>query len=287
MSQPNKEDLLARAAAGADQINAILGQAGGSPSEIPGIPEPPDDLVTLPGGILRGEAFVRTAQVRELNGSDEEALSKALKAGNLVHFMDTLVTRGTVKVGSETATPELLKKLLIGDRDELALRIRIATYGETFSTDAWECPHCKDVIPLNFSLIEDVSRRTLNDASDVRFEVELRKGARAKVRLPNGADQEYLFVDPKWTASQRNSRLLERCVVSYIDPHGQEYQVVTQPSIVLNLGIPDRQRIVSEIAKRQPGPRYNEVTFKHEGCGNEVTLALGIADLFRDLILFL
>jgi hypothetical protein len=283
---PSKEDLLAKAQAGAEQIRAVLEQSGGS-SGIPVMPEPPGDLVALPGGIQRGDAWVRTAQVRELNGSDEEALSKALKSGNIVHFMDTLVSRGTVQVGSEDATRDLLKQLLIGDRDELALAIRIATYGDTFSTDAWECPACKDVIPLNFSLTEDVARKRLADPADARFMVPLRKGAKALVRLPSGADQEYLYVDPSWTPSQRNSRLLERCVMSYTDPAGHEHQVVAQPSIVMSLSIPDRQAIVREISKRQPGPRYNEVTFAHDGCGNEVTLALGVADLFRDLVLFL
>jgi hypothetical protein len=283
---PSKEDLLAKAQAGSTRIQAVLDQAQGV-GNLPVMPEPPDDLVALPGGIQRGVTLVRTAVVRELNGSDEEALSKALKSNNLVHFMDVLVTRGTEKIGAEDATRDLLKQLLIGDRDELALAIRIATYGETFSTDEWECPACREVGYLNFSLIEDVKRRTLADPADAQFEVDLRKGAKARVRLPNGGDQEYLYVDPSWTPAQRNSRLLERCVISYTDPAGHEHQVVSRPSIVMSLPIPDRQRIISEISKRQPGPRYNEVTFKHDGCGNEVTLALGIADLFRDLILFL
>jgi hypothetical protein len=264
---PSKEDLLAKAQAGSTRIQAVLDQAQGV-GNLPVMPEPPDDLVALPGGIQRGVTLVRTAVVRELNGSDEEALSKALKSNNLVHFMDVLVTRGTEKIGAEDATRDLLKQLLIGDRDELALAIREVGY-------------------LNFSLIEDVKRRTLADPADAQFEVDLRKGAKARVRLPNGGDQEYLYVDPSWTPAQRNSRLLERCVISYTDPAGHEHQVVSRPSIVMSLPIPDRQRIISEISKRQPGPRYNEVTFKHDGCGNEVTLALGIADLFRDLILFL
>lgn len=270
------------------EIEAILNSA--APEDpIPDAPEPPDDLVKLPGGITRNGASVKTATVRELNGMDEEALSKALRSNNLIHFMDVLISRGTVSIGSEHASRDLLKSLLIGDRDELALAIRIATYGDKIDIENWECPHCKSILPISFSLNDedDIPRRRLDNPADTVFEVELRKGAKAKVRLPNGFDQEYIFEDANHTTAQRNSRMLEKCVLSYTNPEGRETQVVIQPSIVLSLSIPDRQKIIAEIAKRQPGPRYNEVKFRHDECGNEVALALGVADLFRELVLFL
>lgn len=278
--QQNRIDPLADPQAANDQIDSLL-------NEIPEVPEPPDDLVRLPGGFLRKGEVVRTAVVRELNGSDEEALSKALKSKSSVHFTDVLVSRGTVEIGGEPATKETLKRLLIGDRDELVLAIRKATYGDTFSYDQWQCPICGTVTPISLSLTDDIKRKKLEKPEDTVFEVELRKGAKAKVRLPNGADQDYLFEDENWTTAQRTSRLLTRCVMTYTDPEGQEFQLVTQPSLVLNLSIPDRQKIVAEIAKRQPGPKYNEIKFTHAECGNEVVLALGVTDLFRDLILFL
>lgn len=269
------------------QVEAALNGAGGQ-SEIPEAPEPSDGFVRLPGGLVRNGEVIRTATVRELNGMDEEALSKALRVGDPVHFTDVLISRATETLGNEAATKENLKNLLIGDRDELVIGVRIATYGATLTIDQWQCPQCKTITPISFSLLDDIERRTLeNPAEDGVFEVELRKGAKARVRLPNGSDQDYMFENPDWTTSQRTTRMLTRCVMTHTDPSGHEFQVVAMPSIVLGLSIPDRQKIVAEIAKRQPGPQYNGVKFQHQECGNEVVLALGVADMFRDLINFL
>lgn len=257
----------------------------------PQIEDAPDDLVKLPGGLIRGGKVDRTATVRELDGLDEEALSRALKTqgvAGVFHFMDTLIACGTVSIGDEPADRETLKSLLIGDRDELALAIRVATYGPDMVIEQWVCPHCGSQSDISFSLTEDVDRRTLADpAGDQTFEVSLRKGAKALVRLPSGRDQEALFENDTWTTAQRNTKLLSLCVMSYTDPSGQQFNVMAFPSVVTKLSIPDRQKLIQEISERQPGPRYNEVKFTHEECGNEVVLALGVRDLFRDLILFL
>lgn len=142
---------------------------------------------------------------------------------------------------------------------------------------------------INFTLTDDViERRELEDpAEDSIFRVSLRKGGSVVVRLPNGADQDALFEDEKWTTAQRNTVLLSRCIMTVIDSAGQEFSMAAFPSMSRNLSIPDRQAIIRQINQRQPGPRYNEVKFTHDECQNAVTLALGVRDLFRDLILFL
>lgn len=282
----SREDALANPGTTNADVDAILNGAGVNPA--PELEDPPADQVKLPGGLVAsGGKVLRTAVVRELNGSDEEALSRALQPpGSVFHFMDTLISRGTVQVGNVPATPEVVKNLLIGDRDELALAIRIATYGDEMSIERWQCPACGKLSDIAFSLAEDVERKTLKDGENP-FEVRLRKGASARVRLPNGADQDALFEDESWTTAQRNTILISRCVLSYTSPEGQEFNMAAFPSMSLNLSIPDRAKIIREISERQPGPRYNEVRFTHDECKNEVVLALGVRDLFRDLIAFL
>lgn len=282
-----RDDALANPGLANAEINSAIDKAGVSAA--PEIEDAPDDLVNLPGGLIRGGTAIRTAQVRELNGSDEEALSRALQSGSIFHFMDTLIERGTVSVGGITANRDLLKSLLIGDRDELALAIRRVTYGQSMEIEQWICPACNGKSDISFTLTDDVIKRVaLKDpAEDGVFEVALRKGAKARVRLPNGADQDALFEDPNWTTAQRNTIMIARCVMTYTDTAGQQFNMAAFPSIALNLTIPDRAKIIREITSRQPGPRYNEVKFTHEECQNEVTLALGVRDLFRDLLLFL
>lgn len=279
---PSREEVLADPA----KANAELLAA--TSSIPPEAPDAPDDIVRLPGGLVRGGNVIRTAQVRELNGSDEEALSRAFQSGSGYRFIDTLIERGTVKVGDITADRDLVKSMLIGDRDALALGIRIVTYGDVMDIERWMCPSCGKMSDIKFSLKDDIETVTLKDpAEETVFEVKLRKGAKARVRLPNGADQDALFADEDWTPAQRNTVLISRCVLTYTDPTGQQFNMAAFPSMALSLSIPDRQKIISEISKRQPGPRYNEVKFTHDECGNEVTLALGVRDLFRDLVLFL
>ena len=282
-----REDALASPEKTNADIGALLNEAGVNPQ--PPIEDPPDDTVKLPGGFVQGKVR-RTAVIRELDGSDEEALSRALRSNSGVafHFMDTLITRGTVSVGDLAATPEVLKSMLIGDRDELSLAIRVATYGDEFVIEQWICPFCEQKSDLSFSLATDIDRKVLKDpATDSVFEVKLRKGASVRVRLPNGEDQEALYEDDSWTTSQRNTILLSRCILNYTDSGGQEFNMAAFPSLSLKLSIPDRQKVVKEIGQRQPGPRYNEVKFTHDECKNQVILALGVRDLFRDLILFL
>lgn len=280
---PTREEALASPGKTNADTAAVIGGSA------PVIEEAPDDLVRLPGGIVKAGKTYRDAIVRELDGEDEEALSKALRSGSIFHFMDTLIERGTVAVGDLPATPDLLKSLLIGDRDELALAIRKATYGEAMDIEQWICPACGKQSDISFTLTPDVIERTVlgDPAKDAYFDVKLRKGAKARVRLPNGADQAALFEDESWTTAQRNTILLSRCVIEYTNPDGEKFSVPAFPSLVLTMSIPDRAKIIKEITKRQPGPRYNEVRFTHDECQNEVVLALGVRDLFRDLILFL
>ena len=86
------------------------------------------------------------------------------------------------------------------------------------------------------------------------------------------------------TAPQRNDVMLSKTIETYTDPRGQTHLIAGFPSMVRQMSAPDRQAILRELTIRQPGPRYNEVSFNHDECGQEVTLALGITDLFRDLI---
>jgi hypothetical protein len=153
----------------------------------------------------------------------------------------------------------------------------------------WICPECGGKVDkITFSLSDDVTRKTLRSPADESvFEVELRRGASARVRLATGAVQVAVFEDPDLNAPKRNDILLSKCVETYTDSRGESHLIAGFPSMVRKMSSPDRQKILRELTERQPGPRYNDVRFDHEGCGKEVSLALGITDLFRDLLLAL
>lgn len=261
------------------RINDIIAQVTGS-VQLPVIPDASGDLVTLLDG--------RTATVKELNGADEEALARAMKSNNTFHFIDTLLQRGVTTIAGRTPTPDMLGKLMLGDRDELLLAIRCATYGDEFSLDGWVCPYCGGQTDITFSLASSIERIpldfTVSDKGEPVFEHALRRGAVASVRFPNGDDM-LACSDPKWTATERNSEMLRRCVKSITKENGQVINVQAWPSAIAEMNIPDRRAIIEAIGEKSPGPRYTAIQFVHGECQKEVTLALSILDLFRDLLL--
>lgn len=280
-----REEVLANPAEAQSALDAA---AKAAKSPMPVAEFPPDDLVTLPGGLTYKGELIRRVTVRELNGEDEDALARAIQNPNPYHFLDTLLSRGVERIG--TLSPEtsqaLLSDLLTGDRDEIILGIRRVTYGDAVEVFGWTCPLCgKAVDKIEFSLTEDVDRKTLKDpAAETVFDLPLRKGATAKVRLATGAVQTAVFEMPDLTSPQRDDIMLSKCIETYTDPGGQVHLIPGFPSMVRKLSAPDRRTILQALSERQPGPRYNEIGFNHEECGGAVTLALGITDLFRDLI---
>ncbi len=244
------------------------------------------DLVTLPGGLIINdsgrERVVTTAQVRELTGADEESLGRALAAENPFHVMNVLLEAGVVKLGEEKPedTRELLKELLIGDRDAIMLGVRAATYGSEIEVKGWECPNCGEKIDATFDLADDVETKTLKHPSEAEFDVKLRNGAVAHVRLPNGEDQFSVGELSKRPMAERDTRLLERCVETVTDSDGQVRVMMAAPYMARDMGMADRRKITGELSKRQPGPAYNAVKFTHETCGKEVALSFNLGDLF-------
>lgn len=242
------------------------------------------DIVELPGGLVQGNEVIRTARVRELTGEDEEKLYKAIAANNPFHFMNTLLECGTLQIGDEpeAETRTLLKSLLIGDREQIILGIRRVTYGDEVTVVDYTCPECEGTTAqITFEISDDITVKKLDNPRDeIEFDVKLRKDAVARVRLPNGSDQQALTDQSDATLAERNTIMLQRVVQNITDANGTIHTLAGEPSLALKMGIADRRKILREIANRAPGPRYNDVRFTHENCGKEVGLAVDLGDLF-------
>lgn len=249
--------------------------------EPPSIEPPRDGLVRLPGGLPMADGSVRyDAEVQELNGAHEERLVKIRNSGDAARFVHALLACGVVSVGGEKVTDEILDELLVGDREFLVLAIRDATYGPEIEVGTTVCDSCEEVFDLVVNT-EDIMIRRLS--GERQFDVPLRKGGRASVRLPNGADQEAYLQDQNLTDAERNTILLSRCVVTLTDKDGEPHSVPGFPSLVRDgLGIRDRQAILKAINERQPGPRYDEVEHTHE-CGGKNKAFVGLVHLFPGL----
>lgn len=288
-NRTTREELLANPGA----ANAAVADAIAVKVDKPVIALPPSDIVTLPGGVIYRGEVIRTAQVQELKGTHEEALARALQPPigsdktNWANFLTVLLECGTVKFGDLDIHPkELLKDACLGDRDALILAIRSVTYGDEVDLPGWQCPACGGQTDLCISLTDGtIEVVTLDDArKDSVFDVSLRKGRTASVRLATGSDLQVMYEQEDLTNAERESIMLSRCLQKITDADETEHPMLGRASaVVMDMSIPDRKAIVRAMEKHQPGPRYNEIKFRHDVCKKEVPLALPLGALFPDL----
>lgn len=232
---------------------------------------PAETVVSLPGGYLAiGKELASTAEVRELNGSDEEAIAKS---GSVSRSLQTLLARGLVKIGNEEATAEHIDNLLAGDRDAILLAIRRVTFGNTFDL-VIRCPMCKEQQDCSIDLVDDVPVKKLKDPSERVWTVDTRIG-KVRLMLPTGSVQKLLMDNMDKTSAEVNTLLLSNCIIAVNE------SPVVGAQAALSLGMADRANIINEILERNPGPRLGEVKKSCKACGESIDLPLGLTDLFR------
>lgn len=269
---PNKANAdIAKVLAEADQ------------AAMPVIDFPVDDTVILPGGLVRNNELIKNVQVKELTGSDEEALARASQSMNAFVFMDRLLKQGVVQIGNEPASEKdkLLGQLLIGDREALILGIRRATYGEKIEVTGWQCSNCgvKEDLVMDLS---DIPVTSMADPmNDTTFKVPLRKGGFALVRLATGADQLAVYENTELTVAQGQTILLSRCVVSINDSKGEHF-MAGFPSMAKDMSVVDRHAILNQLRDRQPGPKYDKIEYTCPACNENVFVVVSIGHLFLD-----
>jgi hypothetical protein len=256
-----------------EDVNSLVTQpvVGSIPEVV--FPSLPDTEVKLPAGFIdpiEGTIY-RNAEVRELTGADEEAIVKISDPGKALL---AILERATVSIGDEPATKDMLGVLLAGDREALLLAIRKATFGSEVEVST-VCDKCPEVQVFKIDLNTDVETKELDDPiNDRRFTVELKAGL-AKVNLPNGDVQTKLINATEKNSAELDTLLLASCVFEIKD------QPVLDSTRIRNLGINDRRTLLEEIAKRNPGPQLSEIKKACKNCGQEVSLPLTLAELFR------
>ena len=256
----------------AELVSQFAAQAMAEPEAVIKTLAPSESEVQLPGGLISktGEV-IRTAEVKELNGMDEEVIAKA---GSSAKAFNVLLQRGLVKLGNEEVTKEYIDNLLSGDRDAILIGIRRATFGQTISLNI-QCPNCNQPQTSDIDLVTDVPTQTLEDPiADRSFKVLTKSGA-VSVILPNGIVQKKLVDNTDKTVAEINTILLAGCIT------GLDDRPSSGATTALSLGMADRTKILDEIIKRNPGPRLGEVKKACQACGEDINLPLSLTDLFR------
>ncbi len=231
---------------------------------------PPDTTVELLGG-LRDPflGVISTAEIRELNGIDEELISKINDPGKALL---TILERATVKIGDEPADKETLDSLYAGDRELLLLAIRNVTFGTEIKLGPGECPSCGVEQVFEIDLVKDVPLKKLE--GDHTFTVKCKVGD-VVVTLPTGSTQKAIVTSTNKTSAELDTILLKNCIESINDVP------VFSLDDVRKLSLKDRRDILQEITNRNPGPQLSEIKIPCQSCGTEVPLPLTLAELFR------
>jgi hypothetical protein len=256
-----------------DEVNKLVTQevVGAIPEVV--LPSLPETEVKLPAGFIdpfEGVMYT-TAEVRELTGADEEAIVKISDPGKALL---AILERATVSIGGQPATKDMLGNLLAGDREALLLAIRKATFGAEVEVST-VCDKCPELQSFKIDLDTDVETKELEDPiNDRSFTVDLKAGL-AKVKLPTGDVQTKLINATDKNSAELDTLLLTSCVTEIAD------QPVLSSIRIRNLGINDRRTLLEEIAKRNPGPQLSEIKKACKNCGQEVSLPLTLAELFR------
>ena len=233
---------------------------------------PSENLVTLPGGYLNAAGeVIKTAEVKELTGRDEELISKSNNPGRT---FATVLSCGVVKIGDIKATESILDEMLSGDRDALLLGIYKATFGNTAVIPAF-CSECGNPQQVQVDVDKDIPVKTLKDPiADRSFPVK-GKSHDFLVTLPNGSVQKELSTSLDKTMAELTSILLQGTVMEV------DGKPVLSKQQVLSFGINDRKEIANEISERNPGPQFDETIVDCPDCSGKVVVPINLGTLFR------
>ena len=244
---------------------------------VPLIPSQPSGSVELPKGFMYQGVAQHKAEVKELNGADEEALARTKDFSD---FWDRMVSLGTVRLGdldmsdmSLTERQGALRTLLVGERERLFIGIVQATYGDT-KTVNFTCGQCQAEQEVDVVFSEDLE---IKEVDDIRpsYTYTSSTGDLIEYRLVNGADQMEALKDASTNVAEQNTTVLSRCITKVNDG------LVPDPlRYARQMKIKDRQAILKELVDHQPGVNL-EVKLRCLRCQNEQTLPLGWADLFQ------
>jgi hypothetical protein len=254
-----------------DLINKVLESTENKPEQVE-VTSPSDTFVTLPGGFISATGeVIKTAEVRELNGKDEEYIGKS---GSISRAFNVVLNRAVVKVGDLPVDEKLMDSLLSGDRDALMLGIFKATFGTDAEIAAY-CGGCEDFKTVSVDIDRDIDYKVLVDSIEDRtFTVE-GKAKTYIVTLPTGVVQKELANNQDKTQAELTTILLEHCILEIDD------KPVIGKAQVQNIGLVDRRKISSEISKRIPGPQLSDIEVDCPDCNGKVVVPFNLGALFQ------
>ena len=235
--------------------------------------------VPLLAGFVDDEGILhKTFTYREMNGKDEEAISKADIRQNGAKMVNVLVERCVVQIGTLTKKEcgaqwgTIIRNMLGGDLDYMAFKIRELSKGQEVEF-THKCPNCGTKLNTivntdEFQIKPYMGQMSINFTlargyKDGKGEVH-KEGV---VRLPNGFDREIVTPLFKKNASTAMTMLMTR-LISFNDG-----AIVTQNN-VNEMTLRDRE-ILEKIIKENTFGIDTTLELVCSSCGQDISGEVG------------
>lgn len=199
-------------------------------------------------------------EIREMNGTDEEAISKKEIKSNGARIIRTLLSRCCLRIGSyekaemkDNKWTEIIQSLAVQDQDYMLLKLREVSVGDTIESKHI-CPDedCKEEIIVEVD-IDELEIKPYDGVDE--FEFELPKGYRdkegnilkkGKLRHPNGLDREILDGVARKNLGHANTLMLTRCITEL---EGKK----VDDDMIRNLSMKDRNYLLEVMKEHDFG----------------------------------
>lgn len=232
------------------------------------------DVPLLAGYVDKDGVLHDTFSFREMNGKDEEAISKADVRANGAKMVNVLVERCVVAIGTLTKKQcggqwgQIIREMLGGDLDYMAFKIRELSKGHEVEFQH-KCPNCG----TKLTTVVDTSEFEIKPymgQSQINF--TLPRGYRdgkgdihkeGIIRLPNGLDRELVTPLFKKNSSTAMTLMLTR-LISFNDG-----AVVTQ-AYVNEMSLRDRD-VLEKIIRENTFGISTEFELICDNCGQDIS----------------
>lgn len=223
----------------------------------------PDGMIVteLPGGIIADGQIYRNVVLDTLDGETEELIADPKYQNNFEKLLTKILTKLVFELGpfkKEQITEEIIRHLLIADRDFLFFKIIQDNNGEILDEVKFVCPHCGHAETFqNFDTkLLDV-HWLMNDIDYVEGEFESKcifQGKPVKsffIRFPRGIDNE--SVPNTDNLGIRRTFLLKACLMSIDDIKPEKG---FNPVDIKKLKLRHRNKMYNVMSEKNPGVDY-------------------------------
>lgn len=232
------------------------------------------DIPLLAGYVDKDGVLHDTFSFREMNGKDEEAISKADVRSNGAKMVNVLVERCVIAIGTLTKKEcgvqwgSIIREMLGGDIDYMAFKIRELSKGHEVEFQH-KCPNCG----TKLTTIVDTSEFEIKPYhGSTTIDFTLPRGYKdgkgevhkeGTLRLPNGLDREIVTPLFRKNVSTATTLLLTR-LMSFNDG-----AIVTQ-AYVNEMSLRDRD-VLENILKENTFGISTEFDLVCDNCGQDIS----------------